>query len=318
MTIPPFTLLDRTPAFGAVADGGASAAAGFLGRWRRLPTFARNYSHHTASVRAPGGAALARTLRWLHGKLVVVNPALDVRVPDDAADEARRLMGELGAAGGGRADWFALTLEEPAAIVIRHQSGAAPSGGDAGRDARFFAEVPYRLTLYAGRGAPTAVAAAGPGAVGEGWASAPAVPARPWFNLALHTPDDDALRHMTSETALFYKGITGRLGPQSRDSYWYLEAWERFRERGRLVGHVVPDPARHGRAGGGEAWRPRSAAEPMSYDDFLFGSGGGYGGSRWQELTPTFDRRTFVPPGYCLVEHRCWVEVAVVRVTGEE
>jgi hypothetical protein len=316
------TLIDHSgpvDSWGAAGQalGAASPLSEFLGRWRRLPTFARNHSYHAASVRAPGNPALARTLGWLQGKFVVVNPAVDVRLPDDTAAQARTVVRHFRKASGSRHDWLAAALYEPASTTIRHRARVAPHASGVARRVRFVADVAYRLVIVAGRGEPADVAGLGPG---EGAARADAAGSGgwPWLRVTLYTPDDDALRQMDADAALVYKRATGRMGPGSLDSYWHLETWERFRERGRLVGHVAPGLVDHVRVGEAvDGWEEsaRASAEP-SYDDFLLGTAGGYSTSRWRNLTPSFDRRSFVPPGYCLVEYRCRVELAVVDVRG--
>jgi len=312
-----FTPVDRTDALGSNVAGGAArdvAFTEFCNRWRRLPTFARNYSFHAASGRAPGSPPLARTLRRLQGKFVVVNPSIDVRLPAAIAARGRGLVHQLGGPASGRASWLAAVLYEPSSVAIHHRWRAGARGADMGRQVQFLADVPYRLVLFTGRGEPADVAALTASGLPAG--SDPAhVVAAPWFTLALYTPDEDALRQMPPDTALVYKRVTGRLGQDARESYWHLEAWERFHERGRLAGHLAPDVVGHERLGASaEGWRPRAPAEVP--DDSLFSDVGGYAPSRWNDLTPAFDQRSFVPPGYCLVEYRCRVDLEVVAVGG--
>ena len=295
----------------------SSVLARFLTRHHRLPTFARTYSYHSASARAPGNLELTRTVRRLQGKFVVVNPALGLAVPAVVARQVRAAARRAGISidtpergATGAADWLALALYEPAASVIRHRGGGAQTaGGDV--DVEFAADLHYHLVLFAGRGdspdAARQLASRGLDAGPERGERAV-----PLFTLGLYTPDDDALRQMANPTAMLYKRVTGRAGAGSRDRYWHLEAWERFGEHGMLVGCVTPSQVEHARAvAAGEAWRPRPAAGP-SYDDIVFGTAGGYESSRWQAFTPTFDCRAFIPPGYCLVQYTGWLSVSVV------
>jgi hypothetical protein len=312
-----FTPVDRTGPLGQdVAREAARDVAftEFCHRWRRLPTFARNYSFHAASVRAPGNPPLARTLRRLQGKFVVVNPSLDVRLPAAIAARGRGVLRQLGDPADGRASWLAAALYEPSSVTIHHRWRAGVRAADMGRQVQFLADVPYRLVLFAGRGEPADAAALPASGLPAGRDPARLL-AEPWFTLALYTPDEDALRQMPPDTALVYKRVTGRLGPAARESYWHLEAWERFHERGRLAGHVAPDVVGHERLGGAaEAWRSRTSVEAP--EDNLFSGAGGYAASRWNDLTPGFDQRSFVPPGYCLVEYRCRVDLEVVVAGG--
>jgi len=303
--------------------------ATFLGRYRRLPRFARNHSFHSASPLAPGSTVLSRHLRWLQGKFMVVNPALDLALPRHVATVVRVVAHYCGAGGADGAaesellaeqpavaaallpvargaDWFAVAIHEPVRVAIRRRAGAEMSIGGDGED-DFAADVPYRVVVYFGHGQPPSADTIG---------SSGAVLARGettrLFTLRIYTPDDEALQQMDFETALHYKRITGRLGSDSRDRYWHLETLERYREGGRVIGCLAPALLDSGRARN-EGWQSRPSAT-LSYEDFLFGPTGSYEASRWQELTPAFDRGHFVPPGYCLVEYAGLLSLSVVQV----
>jgi hypothetical protein len=325
-----FTLVDSTLLVSAHASGAPSGTtlARALTRRHRLPTFVRNYGYHVASARAPISGELAQTLRWLQGKLVVVNPTLSMAVPAPLAAHVRSVVRTLarpaegaGASGGlsataaadspgdARDDWLALALYEPAATVIHHRGeGTHTAGADV--DVDFSADLHYRLVLFAGRGDPAGAAAAiaaGPPAATD---TAPVL----FFALRLYVSDDDGLRQMSLPTAALYKHITGRAARGARDRYWHLEAWERFHERGALVGCVTPTQVELSRAlAASDIWRPPPSPAP-SYENFLFGTSGGFEPSRWQALTPHFDRRSFIPPGYSLVEYTAWMALSVVKV----
>ena len=349
-----FKLIDSTAASGArkaaPPAGGLApelpppAALGrFLARRHRFPTFSRNHSYHTISPRAPGSLELRRTLRRLQGKFVVVNPAFRLSVPPAVADNVRaaaqlagipidaRDVSPAAAAAGAPAasppapaDWLALALYEPAAAVIHHRGGGTHAAG-ADVDVEFVASLDYRLVLFVGRGDPENAAgdlaramhrvAAGELSLDAGATEAGDGPAY-LFTLGIYTPDDDALRQMADPTAQLYKQITGRLGVGSRERYWHLETWERFGEHGMLAGCVTPAQVEHARAvAAGDGGRSPQPAPP-TYEEFLFGTGGASEPSRWQALTPTYDRRAFIPPGYCLVEYTARVAMSLVEVGG--
>lgn len=270
-----------------------------LARGYRLPSFARSYTFHHGEPR------LARALRPLQGKFSIVNPALVVALPPTAREQLRALAGRADAAPHAR-DALAVALHEPVGVEVRHESKVQASTMP-GRDIFFWAELRYRVLL--GRGArsvsdPAQAAAAHPGA-----------PPVQWFHLALLVPDDDALRQMTPATAHFYRHVTGRLGGGSHDRYWYLEAWERFHEEGQVIGCISPSLVEHGHVGGATraaSGTPSAGTSAPTEEELLFGSGGSYAPSRFDPYTPAFDRRGFVPPGYCLVHYFATVEVAAV------
>ena len=116
---------------------------------------------------------------------------------------------------------------------------------------------------------------------------------------------------MTPATAHFYRHVTGRLGGGSRDCYWYLDAWERFHEEGHLIGCVSPDLVTHGHVGGSVRARTLRHYAPPTVDELLFGDAAAP--PRSTQYTPEFDRRGFVPPGYCLVHYFATVEVVAAR-----
>jgi hypothetical protein len=115
--------------------------------------------------------------------------------------------------------------------------------------------------------------------------------------------------------------VTGRLGGGSHDRYWSLDAWERFHEEGQVIGCVSPALVEHGHVGGAvrAASAPPPGASPVpTAEELLFGSGGSYAPSRFDPYTPVFDRRGFVPPGYCLIHYFATVEVAMVDWVSRE
>jgi hypothetical protein len=306
-----YRLIHRTE-LGPAPLGALPAA---LGRPHRLPSFARDYAFHH------GAPPLDRALRPLQGKFSIVNPAVVAPLPPLAHERLRELVATLargdarlagptpagvpapaapppGAAPGG------LALFEPAHPRIAHETrGAAPSTMP-GRDIFFWAELRYRVVLAA-----DAERAADPAAA----AAADVAPGAPlqWFHAALLIPDADALRQMTPATAHFYRGVTGRLGAGSTDRYWYLDAWERFHEGGQVVGCVSPSLVEHGHVGGAAAAREerRGPRQPTA-EDVLFGDLDAFAPTRFEPYTPRFDRRGFVPPGYCLVHYFATIEIA--------
>ena len=107
-------------------------------------------------------------------------------------------------------------------------------------------------------------------------------------------------------TALRDAVRSGRLGVGS-DRYWQVPAWERFREQGSVIGCVMPSLVEHGYTPGvgrPPARLPREADEALPFD-------APPATSLFSGFTPDFDRRGFVPPGYCLVRYYAWVEVLV-------
>ncbi|GJG86575.1 hypothetical protein tb265_17560 [Gemmatimonadetes bacterium T265] len=323
----PFHVVDRTAARAPAAWAGAPGAGAlgaFLGRPRRLPTWAGTYATHRASPRLPVPPALARALRALHGKLVVLNPGHAASLPPGVASAARGLLrGDFAAprravppytAALGRdtrtdtderrarevldalppsaraplaragAQWRALVLCEPTRVVIARAPGDGPA---------FAAAAAYRLVLVAGTGAPPAAPPLDDATLcAPAGAPAAGTPAA-WFTADVLLPDTAAFDAMTPDAAAAYARLTGRAGAASgapaggaADRYWFAPAWERFEERGRVVGHVTP------------AFLARRAARP--------------GASSPAHLSPAHDRGSLVPPGYCLVRVRASLELAVV------
>jgi len=297
-----FHLIDRAELdpTAAMAAGREAPPPAALARAHRLPSFARNYTFHDGEPR------LARALRPLQGKFSVVNPSVVAPLPPLARARLRETLAALAApAPGGTAALRGLALYEPAQPRIQHETrGAAPSTMP-GRDIVFWAELRYRVVLAA-----DAAAAAEPGAA----AAARPVAGAPlqWFRAALLVPDADALRQMTPTTAHFYRHVTGRLGGGSEDRYWYLHAWERFHEEGQVIGCVSPSLVEHGHVGGAVRERPAPPPEPTE-TELLFGSLDAVAPTRFEPYTPRFDRRGFVPPGYCLVHYFATVEIALAE-----
>lgn len=319
----------RAPATRALTE---SVVAEFVARAHRVVTFATLHHAHRASWRAPRSTPLERTLRALHGKLVVVNrdrfaclpltvaaalrgiwrdgagatrtaPAYGpVGADSRAHTEARRARALLDAFPHGASmlrtapHRRAMALYEPTVLTIRRS--AATVAGDA---ERFAAEVPYRVAIFVDE---RAASAAPPVALGTAEAAravveAPAwtwrrdgVPA-PWFVADVLMPDDDALRQMTPDAATAYVRVTGRQRANAVDRYWHLSAWERYEEAGRVVGYVTPEAVSHGGV------RVTSGAD-----------------ARATRLTPAHDRGVLVPPGYCLVRCVGTLEVSVLRVAS--
>lgn len=282
-----------------------------LERRHRLPSFARNHSYHRGEHR------LQRALRPLQGKFSVVNPVTVIALPPLAVSR----LGELRAApaahapaigrrdadpAGARrphaaAEVLTVALHEPLDPLVRHERRAAASNAMPGRDIFFWAELRYRLALGG-------AAAADPQAAAQATALADAP--IPWFRTALLVPDAEAIRQMDPPTAQFYRLVTGRLGRGSADRYWYLDAWERFQEEGRVIGCLSPALVEHGHAAGaisdGHAAEPHAPTE----EEILFGDVDPLTMSRFQPYSPNFGRRGFVPPGYCLIHYLATVELA--------
>lgn len=288
-----FRLVDRAP-LAADPTAADAALAPLLDRPHRLPSFARDHAFHEGDPR------LARALRRLQGKFQVVNPVVRAPLPPLVRE---RLHALLAASPAPRATPRTVALHEPVRPVVRHETrGRAPSTMP-GRDILFWAELRHRLVVGP------------PGAAGDPLAAAAARPTAgpplPWAHVAVLVPDADALRQMAPPTAHFYRHVTGRLGGASRDCYWYLDAWERFHEDGRVIGCISPSLVEHGHVGGATAARAAAPRAP-TLEDVLFGGPDALGPARFAPYTPRFDRRGFVPPGYCLVHYFVTVEVAEV------
>jgi len=300
--------VDRTeaiPAFFLRAHGHRATGLARLARqvWS-LPTFSRMYAAHQNAIDLLSNDALVRTLRRLEGKFIVANRRCAVSVPRGL----RRLAFDPQALGDIVADarWLAFALHEPMAVVVHHASFAGAHLEDASREAEFFATIPYRLTVFAGRG-PFENANY---AVDEAAALAPVAQVTEpceWFHVGLCIPDVDALRQMAGDTALFYRWVTGRLGSASRDQYWHLDEWEQYTEHGRVHGVVLPELIRQQRL---SAPSSPLAAHAADADGFAQADGT-YGASRWPTFTRTFDRRALVPPGYCFIEFTATLTVEV-------
>lgn len=247
--------------------------------------------YRVASTRDDGDATAAPT------SLVTVRQETPSRTGEDAR-RVRTLLDRLPDAERARlADqgpmrWVAAALLEPRPVSVQL---ADPGGETPTAPARFFAEPRYRLVLAAGAGAPP-----------TSWdaldASEPAVIAWPparehiaWFSASLLVPDALAAEEMDDATLARWAALTGRAGPASRDRYWFAESWERFREPGRMVGHLTPQlvaRSRHTSSG--------------ARDSGEYGVGGALA------LTPHVERGTAVPPGYCLVDCFGTLELALV------
>ena len=183
----------------------------------------------------------------------------------------------------GDASWVAAALYEPDTLDVRFDDGAPTP--IAPEPFPLAATVPYRLALVVGRnesaswGEIDARAAEAPAAL---WP--PGAAPQPWFVTQLLLPDAWATRAMDDLTLGRWAALTGRAGPTSRDTYWFAETWERFREPGRRAGHVTPaDIARSRRA---------VAGHPA--------------------FSPQVERGVCVPPGYALVTCVGVLEVSVV------
>jgi hypothetical protein len=285
---------------------------------------------HRASSRAPQSTSLLRTLRALHGKLVVVNQGRRARLPFGVASAVRAIVRDgprvMDAASQGTVVGIGVDTRAHAEtrrareLLAEYPHGAAtlraaphrhavalygPSGVRVRRSAgvtnnvaeSFVADVPYRLAIFVGaREGAGPRESLGASDVARSVADAPAWTWRrsgapaAWFVADVLLPDDDALRQMTADAAMAYARATGRQGAGSVDRYWHLPAWERFEEPGRVVGYVTPDAVASG------AGSVLGTAAPAS------------------RLTPTHDRAALVPPGYCLVRCVGTLEVAVLRL----
>ena len=294
------TVVDRAEA--TFARRGESAINRFAARIRRLPTFARTYTSHEAVARGVPGDALGRIMRSLDGKFVVANRPASASLPNAVSDAIHKVQALGRQTTGARS--ISVSLDEPASAVIR-QADRAGASTDSTSPAAFFALLPYQLTIVldadssangeslveAGR---TLVASLVPDAVD-------------WFNVGLCVPDRDAMQQMTGEAALFYRGITGRLGPGMPERYWHLDAWEQYTEPGRMHGFIVPEFLR----------LPQYSPSPAAHDQSQAGSGQSYGSSYWPPLTRRLVRRALIPPGYCFVEFWARVSVRVAAIVED-
>jgi hypothetical protein len=189
-----------------------------------------------------------------------------------------------------RASWGAAALYEPSMLDVHlSDAGTAPA---APAPLPIAAPLRYRLALIVGRGNPPeswdALDAAAIAATPVPWPAGPLGGRLPWFHTRLLVPDALVTRRMDQATLARWAARTGRGGPATRDDYWFADSWDRFREPGRLVGHVTPaDIARSRRAHGSS-------------------------GSAATALTPAVERGVCVPPGYCLVDCVGTLDVAVV------
>ncbi|MBV9879084.1 MAG: hypothetical protein JO180_01245 [Gemmatirosa sp.] len=229
----------------------------------------------------------------------------------DAADARRRaaLLDALPdttrpAFTSGAHAWAAAALYEPTTLDVRfvdtpHMPPAAPAPRP------MAAAVRYRLALVVGAGdgltwadVDTAVAAA----PAVAWPVGALVP-MPWFTVRLLVADTDVAHGMDPGTLARWAAVTGRAGPASRDSYWYAETWDRFREPSRRVGHVTPAYVACSR-------RAAPPPSPPSLDALSFDTAGGLA------LTPDAERGICVPPGYGLVDCVGTLEIAVIGLTA--
>ncbi|MHB1224951.1 MAG: hypothetical protein ACYC2G_13065 [Gemmatimonadaceae bacterium] len=290
-----FRLIRRTEVGGLAS--GEVARDDELERCHRLPSFARNHSYHRGEHR------LQRALRPLQGKFSVVNPVTVIALPPLARSRLRGLLGVQPTHSGQSAVGAARTvaLHEPVDPLVLHERRAAASDAMPGRDILFRGELRYRLVL-GGAAAADPLTAAQATTLADG--------PIPWFRTALLVPDADAIRQMDPSTAHFYRLVTGRLGSGSTDRYWYLDAWERFHEDGRVIGFVSPALVEHGHTvgaiSGSQAVEPHAPTE----EEILFGDIDPLVASRFPPYSPAFDRRGFVPPGYCLIHYIATVELA--------
>lgn len=316
----PFRLIDHarwraaepppveTPAGGADAEREPLTA--FCARAWRLPTVARTFAQHELNASAPGNAPAARALRALQGKFVVVNQPNVVPLPMAARPALRETVHRLVAAARAAASpddegpVVALALYEPTTPVIVQQQELQQGVSTArGPEVRFAGEIIYRLVVRIG--ADDGTGEAPPAATAAEGTTRRTLASPFWFQLPLLVPDAEALAQMTPPTAQLYRDVTGRLGVGT-DRYWQVPLWERFREQGTVIGCVMPSLVEHGYTPG--VGRPAATA-PRDPADLLLD--GPTATSLFPDLTPDFDRKGFVPPGYCLVRYYCWVEVVV-------
>jgi hypothetical protein len=188
--------------------------------------------------------------------------------------------------------WAAAALLEPQELDVQ----LADRGGDAPTaPARFLAEPRYRLAVVAGHGTPPSweelddLAQRAPAV---GWP--PAREHRTWFATTLLVPDALAAAQMDDATLAQWAALTGRAGSPGRDRYWYADSWERFREPGRLVGHVTPQTVARSRPSGRGV-----------------GAAGDWLAQGTLALNDRVERGVAVPPGYCLVDCVGRLEVAL-------
>ena len=320
-TPPPVEPPDSEP-----PDAEREPLAAFCARAWRLPTFARTHTQHEINPSGPGNAPAARALRALQGKFVVVNQPNVVPLPMAARPALRQavrrrvaaVLDALPAAAPAAAladvvedavraavapedaPLVDVALYEPTVPVIVQQEQQGFSSGN-GPEVRFAGELIYRLVVRIGGGDDAPPPAAEPAA----GVTRRTVGSTFWFHLPLLVPDAEALAGMTAPTEHLYRDVTGRLGVGT-DRYWQVPAWERFREQGTVIGCVMPSLVEHGYTPG--VGRPPASA-PREPADPLFDAP--VATSLFPTLTPDFDRRGFVPPGYCLVRYYAWVEVVV-------
>ncbi len=302
-----------SPALGVVVDradvrfgrrgidaGRAEAAMGrFSSKVRRLPTFARTYTSHEAVAHGTPGGALGRIMRSLEGKFVVANRPCSVSLPSSVRETITQLHALCRQEAGARR--ILISLAEPGSVVIRHADRAG-GAGHASSPPGFLAFLPYEVTFAIGANssanAESLIAAA------RTIIDSLAPDEIDWFNVGLCIPDRDALEQMTGEAALFYRGITGRLGAGTPERYWHLDAWEQYTEPGRMHGFIVPEFLR----------LPQYSPEPPAQGEPRSDAAPSYGSSLWPALTKRLVKRALIPPGYCFVEFCARVSIRVCGV----
>jgi len=296
---PPLIVERADVTFSRASDIGRveSTIGRFSTKVRPLPTFARTYTSHEAVVHGAIGGALGRIMRLLEGKFVVANRPCSAALPNAVRDAITQLQSLCRPSAGARR--LSVSLTEPGSVVIRHAKAGASA--DDSSPPVFFALLPYQVTfaLGANSSASTERLLASARALRESLLPDEA----DWFNVGLCIPDRDAMRQMTGDTALFYNGITGRLGAGTPERYWHLDAWEQYTEPGRTHGFIVPEFLR----------LPQYSPEPAGHEDMQSDALASYGSSLWPPLTRRLVRRALIPPGYCFVEF--WARVSV-RVCG--
>jgi hypothetical protein len=190
----------------------------------------------------------------------------------------------------GSATWGGVALYEPTELAVQLDAG---STAVAPEPLPMSAVIRYRLALALGRGAPPpdwrALDEAVETTTAVHWP--PARESTLWFAVRVLVPDAVATRGMDAQDLARWAELSGRGGPSSRDQYWYTDSWERFREPGRLVGHITP----------ADVGRSRRGADV-----------GGEETSAGLALTPAAERGVCAPPGYCLVDCAGTLEIAVV------
>jgi hypothetical protein len=312
-----YRLVDRTSEFRAIRlfaqlEDGASDVGRFATRIRNLPTFARTYTSHQHSVSLPGAEALLHTLRRLEGKFVVVNRARAAAIPRSVLDALAEL--DVSESTLGDSAQVVIALHEPGAVSVRHTPSAGPRSEP--QHYAFSAIVPYRITVFVrqrdGKQMDTThtEGARDPISTLDAGESRAVSEALDWFRVGLCIPDVDALRQMTSEAALFYRWITGRLGAGSTDRYWRLDEWEQYTEPGRIRGIVGPEVMTQARLSAATDRDPLVIDEDLLYGSESFSPPP----SRWPRLSRHFDRRALVPPGYCLVDFTATLAAHVCTV----